>query len=209
MTYPQITLRRVVGCFPRVPGPLSSIAAVLADTGMRPEECYRLRWEAITWANGRNGALLVTHGKTKAARRMLPFTPRVRAILQGRWESAGRPEEGWVWPAAAKSGHVEPCSLKRQHRKALRLSRVRPFVLYTLRHTFLTRLGESGCDVWTLARIAGHSSIAISARYVHPSEDAVLTAVDRLGGHNSGHSDPGATETAQSGNLLTAARSKG
>ncbi len=35
---------------------------------------------------------------------------------------------------------------------------MRPFVLYSLRHTFLTRLGESGCDVWTLARIAGHSS---------------------------------------------------
>ena len=65
---------------------------------------------------------------------------------------------------------------------------MRPFVLYSLRHTFLTRLGQSGCDVWTLARVAGHSSIAISARYVHPSEDAVLDAMERLGGHNFGHS---------------------
>ena len=65
---------------------------------------------------------------------------------------------------------------------------VRPFVLYSLRHTFLTRLGESGCDAWTLARIAGHSSIAISGRYVHPSEDAVLSAMSRLGGHRTGHS---------------------
>ena len=39
----------------------------------------------------------------------------------------------------------------------------------------------------TLARIAGHSSIAISSRYVHPSEDAVLNAMSKLGGHNSGH----------------------
>jgi integrase len=38
---------------------------------------------------------------------------------------------------------------------------VRQFLLYSLRHTSLTRLGESGCDVWTLARIAGHSSIAM------------------------------------------------
>jgi hypothetical protein len=38
----------------------------------------------------------------------------------------------------------------------------------------LTRLGGAACDAWTLARIAGHSSIAISARYVHPSEDAVM-----------------------------------
>ena len=43
-----------------------------------------------------------------------------------------------------------------------------------------------GCD---LARIAGHSSIAMSARYVHPSEDVVLTAMSRLGGHKSGHSE--------------------
>jgi len=144
---------------------------------MRPEECYRFRWEAITWVNGRNGTLLVTQGKTKAARRVLPLTPRARAVLQARWESAGKPEEGWVWPKATRSGHVEPCSLKKQHRKAIKLAGVRPFVLYSLRHTFLTRLGESGCDAWTLARIAGHSSIGISARYVHPSEDAVLTAV--------------------------------
>ena len=166
---------------------LASIATVLIDTGMRPEECYRLRWESITWVNGRNGTLLVTHGKTAAARRMLPMTPRVRAILEGRWERAGRPLEGWTWPAPTLSGHVEPSSLKKQHRKALRLAGVRPFVLYSLRHTFLTRLGESACDAWTLARIAGHSSIAISGRYVHPSEDAVLSAMSRLGGHKTGH----------------------
>jgi len=36
------------------PEPLCSIATVLMDTGMRPEECFRLRWESITWANGRH-----------------------------------------------------------------------------------------------------------------------------------------------------------
>jgi integrase len=169
------------------PEPLASVATVLADTGMRPEECYRLRWESITWVNGRNGTLLVTRGKTAAARRVLPMAARVRAILESRWERAGRPLEGWVWLAPTASGHVEPSSLKKQHSKALRLSGVRPFVLYSLRHTFLTRLGASGCDAWTLARIAGHSSIAISTRYVHPSEDAVLAAVERLGGHKTGH----------------------
>jgi len=167
---------------------MASIATLLVDTGMRPEECYRLRWESITWVNGRNGTLLVTHGKTVAARRVLPMTPRVRAILESRWERTGKPLEGWIWPAPTMSGHVEPSSLKKQHRKALRLAGVRPFVLYSLRHTFLTRLGESGCDAWTLARIAGHSSVAISGRYVHPSEDAVLSAMSRLGGHRTGHS---------------------
>jgi integrase len=168
--------------------PLASVAIMLSDTGMRPEECYRLEWEYVTWV-GRHGSLLVTHGKTAAARRVLPMTPRVRHILEKRWNAQGKPAEGYVWPAPSKSGHMEPSSLKKQHAKAVRLSKVRPFVLYSLRHTFLTRLGASGCNVWTLARIAGHSSIAISARYVHPSEDAVLTALSKLGGHNFGHSE--------------------
>jgi integrase len=91
--------------------------------------------------------------------------------------------------------------LKLQHRKALKLAKIRHFEVYSIRHTFLTRLGESGCDVWTLARIAGHSNISISQRYVHPSEDAVLNALSRLDGHNIGHSPEIATP-ATVGELL-------
>ena len=115
---------------------------------------------------------------------------------------------GWVWPAPTHSGHAEPSSLRKQHAKAFETiakeaakrneELVRPFVLYSLRHTFLTRLGQSSCDAWTLARIAGHSSIAISSRYVHPPEDAVLAAKSRLGGQSIGQSEtviPGSAAT--------------
>jgi integrase len=179
--------------------PLASIVAILADTGMRPEECFRLQWENITWLNGRNGALLITRGKTAAARRVIPMTPRVRGILHSRWNAIGNPEDGWVWPAPTRSGHMEPSSIRKQHATVFRkLSKeavernekpMRPFVLYSLRHTFLTRLGQSGCDVRTLPRIAGHASISISSRYVHPSEDKVLEAISRLGGHNNGQTE--------------------
>jgi integrase len=177
------------------PDALCAIATVLVDTGMRPEECFRLRWESITWANGRHGSLLVTHGKTAAARRMLPLTPRVRTILEDQWKRAEEPEEGWVWAAATASGHAEPSTLKKQHVRTFKTlaeeakknneKPVRPFVLYTLRHTFLTRLGASGCNVWTLARIAGHSSIQMSSRYVHPSDDSVLDAMSSLHPENA------------------------
>src|SRR5215467_1763398 len=172
------------------PEPLASISTVLVDTGLRPEECFRLRWESLTWTNGRHGSLLVTHGKTAAARRVLPLSPRVRNILETRWIEAEKPDEGWVWPAATRSEHIEPSGLKKEHAKVFKTiaeeakkrkeKPLRPFVLYTLRHTFLTRLGESSCNVWTLARIAGHSSIAMSARYVHPGEDAVLNALSKM-----------------------------
>jgi integrase len=180
---------------------LHDVSLVLFDTGMRPEECHCLRWENITWDGGRNGMLLITKGKTKAARRVLPLSPRVRIALENRWKLAGEPGEGWVWPAETKDGHINHDSVKLQHKKALKLAKVRVFDVYSIRHTFLTRLGESGCDAWTLARIAGHSNIGISQRYIHPSEDAVLNALSRLGGHNSGHSTAN-TIPVRTGELL-------
>jgi len=178
------------------------VSVVLFDTGMRPEESHRLRWEHITWVNGRHGTLFIAFGKTKAARRHLPMTPRVRSILEGRWIAAGKPEEGWVWPAPTKNGHINHDSLKKAHAKAVRIAGLRPFVVYSIRHTCLTRLGESGCDVWTLAQIAGHSSIVISARYVHPSGDSVLNALSRLAGHKTGHIDETAVQSTSRKYLL-------
>jgi integrase len=163
---------------------------LFVDSGMRSEECFRLRWELVNWMYGRQGSMQITHGKTATARRVLPMTPRAREILEGRWKVQGKPEEGWVWPALTASNHVEPSTIKKQHARTFKTiaeqakennrKPVRAFVLYTLRHTFLTRLAESGCNVWTLARIAGHSSIAMSARYVHPSGDAVFSALTQM-----------------------------
>ena len=50
-----------------------------------------------------------------------------------------------------------------------------------LRHTALTQLAQAGADVFTLARIAGHSSITITQRYVHPQADAIERAFAPLG----------------------------
>lgn len=172
------------------PEPLASIASVLFDTGFRPDECASLRWEYIAFANGVGGLLQIASGKTAAARRVLPMTPRVRSVLWNLWLAARRPESGFVWPGETRTGYVNAEKIRRMHVKAVEVSKVRPFVLHSIRHTFLTRLGTSGVDVWTLARIAGHSSIKISARYVHPSEDNISNAISRLGGHKTGHSEP-------------------
>ncbi len=136
------------------PEPLASIATVLADTGMRPEECFRLGWESVTWASGRNGSLLVSHGKTASSRRVIPLTPRVRAVLELRWEAKEKPDEGWIWPAPTTLAVISslrvcenniPKTFKTLAEEAAKRNEkpMRPFVLYSLRHTFLTRLGEA------------------------------------------------------------------
>ncbi|MGO8759238.1 MAG: tyrosine-type recombinase/integrase [Terracidiphilus sp.] len=54
------------------------------------------------------------------------------------------------------------------------------FVLHSLRHTMLTGLGESGVDAFALKRIAGHSSIVVSQRYIQSTPKAVERAFERL-----------------------------
>ena len=112
--------------------------------------------------------------------------------------------EGWVFPSAAKGGHLEQGTGKTQHSAAiakvnaqtinanakLEAAGEKPFPLpliafepYVMRHTALTRMAPF-CDAFTLARIAGHSSITITQRYCHPQADAVEAAFSKFGNRN-------------------------
>jgi len=128
---------------------LADVARILLDCGLRPEECFRLRRENVV-----DGKLEIRSGKTENARRRIPMTPNVQAILEMR---LSKPDgAGWVFQAATRAGHIEPSSLKKQPAKAVseatRLLREESkdpkrtfagFELYTLRHTCLTRWGTA------------------------------------------------------------------
>jgi integrase len=59
------------------------------------------------------------------------------------------------------------------------------FVLHSLRHTFLTRLGLAGVEAFTIMKLAGHGSVVVSQRYVHPTPQAMENAVAKLDAMNS------------------------
>jgi site-specific recombinase XerD len=80
--------------------------------------------------------------------------------------------------------------VQRAHNDALKKSKVTAFPQYTFRHSALTDLAVLGCDAFTLARIAGHSSISITQRYCHPQADAiesVCAGSKPKTGHQIGH----------------------
>jgi integrase len=175
---------------------LADVARIVLDCGLRPEECFRLRRENVV-----EGKLEIHFGKTDNARRRIPMTPNVQAILEMR---LSKPASGeWVFPAQTMSGHIEPSSLKKQHAKAVseatRIVRedtqdperaLAGFELYTLRHTCLTRWAPH-MDPWTLAYLAGHRDMNTTKRYIHPQEQTILDAMEKArtvkGGHSSGH----------------------
>ena len=57
-------------------------------------------------------------------------------------------------------------------------------VIHSLRHTFLTRFGEAGADAFTIKKVAGHSSVTISERYIHPTPEGQERAFERFANLN-------------------------
>jgi integrase len=57
-------------------------------------------------------------------------------------------------------------------------------VIHSFRHTFLTRFGEAGADAFTIKKVAGHSSVTISERYIHPTPEGQERAFERFANMN-------------------------
>jgi len=165
------------------PQPWRDAATVILGTGVRPGEACVLRWEHVLLEDG---AIKIVDGKSKAARRILPMVPDVLVAMKTRHRAQGCPMEGWVFPSKSKSGHLGWFSYLDQHVRALdsiakahetdpSLPMVAPFEPYCLRHTALTWIAPY-TDAFTLAKIAGHSSISMTMKYIHPQAEAVEKA---------------------------------
>lgn len=91
-----------------------------------------------------------------------------------------------MFPNEAQDKPISPTSVAHQHaRVRVKLKLPEGFIVHSLRHTMLTRLGEAGADAFTIMRIAGHGTIVVSLRYVHPSDDAMEAAFARFEKHRA------------------------
>jgi len=193
----RATLRGEQPVEPADPYMLRDVATVLLDCGLRPEECYRLRWEHV-----RDNALHIPFGKTANARRSVPLPNRAAVLLDMRKSVAA---SEWVFPAPTKTGHMEQSTLVKQHGKACDLAGIERLPFYTFRHTCLTRWA-SHMDPYNLAYFAGHSDFGTTRRYVHPDMDSGRAAMEKArevqAGHKNGHNaemDRSETEAAEAG----------
>jgi integrase len=71
--------------------------------------------------------------------------------------------------------------MQHPHEKAIDDSRLESFEFYCWRHTFGTRAAQSGMDRFTLARLMGHSSPSVTARYyIHVTESHVAAGFGKF-----------------------------
>jgi len=152
---------------------LRDVATLMLETGMRPEEVYRIKPENVNLASG---FLFNPFGKTKAARRRVPLTSSAKNVLRRRLEGLETP---FLFPCETDKARPVP-KINNAHDRAIKVSKVAKFRLYDLRHTWATRAAESGIDLVTLAAILGHSKIQMVLRYAHPTQEHQARSVERM-----------------------------
>jgi integrase len=151
---------------------LRDVATLMIETGMRPEEVYRIRPENVHLSND---YLFNPHGKTKAARRRIALTTAARGILVRRMNDCGV----YLFPCETDAARPVP-KVNNAHDRAVRDSKVARFRLYDLRHTWATRAAMSGIDLVTLAAMLGHSRIQMVLRYAHPTQQHQTLAMQKM-----------------------------
>ena len=119
-----------------------------------------------------SGYIAIRQGKSKNARRNLSLTARAAEVLKAR---KGDSKPPWVFPGDSPGAPILGTSLDRQHngvRDNLKLSE--DFVVHSLRNY------SGRADAFTIMRIAGHSSVTVSQRSVHPAPEGMERAFERM-----------------------------
>jgi integrase len=157
--------------------PLHDIAKIILNTGMRPEEVFRLRTANLDFTQK---TIFNPYGKTKAARRTIPMTDEVLSLLKENVKKSTKLGTPYVFPSPHDV--QKPIgSVKKAHSAAVKRANIEGhFRLYDLRHTWATRAVRSGADLPTLSSLLGHASILMTMRYVHPAAEQKRVVMEKF-----------------------------
>lgn len=156
---------------------------LLAYQGMRTQEALQLDWRQVDW---RGDSLRVSSERAKSRKaRAVPMHPRVRLLLVGMWEAAGRPSSGPVFLSSRGDPYADTQDeggnpLASAHRTACRRAGVAGFRVHDWRHDWAARCVMSGMDLFTLMRLGGWSSLAMVERYGAVSAAHMREAIRRI-----------------------------
>jgi len=138
---------------------LIPIMVFAIETGLRRGELCSLKWDDV----GSDG--ITVYGTKSKGDRRVPLTRKARGVLDGI-----EPKMGIVFRTSAGS-EIYPPYLSRLFRKQCVRAGLDNTSFHTLRHTACSRLAARGVPVEVIRRYAGHSSILVTQKYMHLSDD--------------------------------------
>jgi site-specific recombinase XerD len=155
----------------------------IAETGCRPIESRRLSWGDVDFKHNML-TLWCKKNKSKEMRaRKVPMSVGLRLVLDEMFNEARRgfraKESDPVFVNKHGKGYYRS-SLGRAIQRVRDDLGFGDISSYGLRHSLLTELCESGHNLETLRRLAGHSNIRTTQGYLHLNDEASRLGVDEL-----------------------------
>jgi integrase len=115
---------------------------------------------------------------TKSGRdKFVPMNVMVRSELRKAAESSSADSEYLFANPTSGKPYVD---IKKGFRSACDDAKIRDLRFHDLRHTFGTRLADSGASPRTIRDLMGHSQMATSPRYTHATDHGRRRAVEAL-----------------------------
>lgn len=150
--------------------PFRTLILLGIHTGLRlRSEAMTLRWDSVDLGR-RTVTVQAAYSKTGVTR-TVPLNSRVRAAL----ERLPRTD-------AMVFGTLSFTGLRRGFDAACREAGLSDVTPHTLRHTFATRLIETGTDLRTVQELGGWAQLKMLERYGHVTTARKADAVERLAG---------------------------
>jgi integrase len=140
------------------------------------EELLSLSWNDVNFAQ----TVITIFGRKTGDRRSVPLTQRVLNVLQTRKKTQSKVralKENFVFTDAAGQ-RVNVHTLRSAFEGALAKAEIERFRFHDLRHTFATRLAQSGVDPYTIQRLMGHKTFSTSQRYAHHCVESLRRGID-------------------------------
>lgn len=167
------------------------IVIVGIGTDLRPpSEIFNLRRSDVDFERN-----VLRAGTKTNEEREIPMSKAVREVLLDLYNRNVGSEYLFVsWRTGERLKEV-----KNGFRSALKLAGIKGASLYTMRHTFGTRLGEKGYTAYEVMSLMGHRDIKTSARYVHSTDGRKREAVESIWERSPHTPPPTNVEQPQSG----------
>ncbi len=159
----------------QVPEPSRTIMILLPYTGLRISEICKLKHENLILVSDR--LVLKFRGKGDKER-LVPLSDIAKKHFD-RFLKSHPNSSGYVFKTV--HGYIRPTSVRKNCRKisekAVSFSHVSPHVL---RHTFASNADRRGVSIKQLQALMGHQQIATTSRYLHPTIEDLISAVDKI-----------------------------
>ena len=154
-------------------GQLVEIIILAMNTGLRQGEILNVRWKDVDLSRK-----VITVQKTKNKDpKVIPLNQTVSDMLLNKSKVVNI--SGYVF-STMNGTKISRWNLKREYANALRKANITNFRFHDLRHTFATRLVQSGVDLYRVAKLLGHRDISTTQRYAHHHPESLRSSVEIL-----------------------------